>query len=105
MLIQFGFQENEDIAAERNPFIIGRTQPAESGPLALPVVADPGSGNRSGARLAEYTRRFSVGVNHRGGSKRPKVRNVMARLILSSCLGLVLLGSVSAIAEPSQAPI
>ena len=40
-------------------------------------------------------------VNNRVGSERPKVRNVMARLILSSCLGLVLLGSASAIAEPS----
>ena len=29
------------------------------------------------------------------------MRNVMARLLLSSCLGLLLLGSVTAIAEPS----
>jgi hypothetical protein len=33
--------------------------------------------------------------------KGPEERNVMARFVLSSCLGLLLLGSVTAIAEPS----
>jgi hypothetical protein len=83
---------------------IGKTRLSWGTPN-YPIQADrvhrcpPGSGTEVAQVLPFVT--LNSMVNHRGGSKRPKVRNLMARLILSSCLGLVLLGSASAIAEPS----
>src|SRR5688572_22370332 len=79
---------------------MGHTQLSDSDRPRSPVVATRAA-EQKWRRSCCLVTLNSDGVNHRGGSKRPKVRNLMARLILSSCLGLVLLGSASAIAEPS----